>query len=296
MKVMVFGGAGFLGSYVVDELVESGYDVSVYDLKKGEYFNNKAHYIEGDIMDYRNISRALKGIDIVYNFAGLADLNDSIDHPKKTINLNVLGNLNILESCVENDISRFVYASSAYVFSKKGGFYGVSKKSSELIIEEFSRQYNLDYVVIRYGSVYGERADHSNRIYRLLYEALTTNQIIFPGDGQEEREYIHARDAAQLSVKVLSDEYTGKRIMLTGVEKFSYKKVLEFIKEMMNDDISIEYLSSEYKGHYVRTPYSFSPTVGVKLVNNPSVDFGQGVLECLDKIYHESECIKNKEL
>ena len=215
------------------------------------------------------------------------DLNESIDEPKKTINLNIVGNLNIVEACVNSNVSKFVYASSAYVFSQKGGFYGVSKKSSEMIIEEFSRQHNLDYVVIRYGSVYGERADQSNRIYKLLYEALTTNQIIFPGDGKEEREYIHARDAAELSVDVLSEKYTGKRIMLTGVEKFTYMEVLEFIKEMMNDKIKVKYLNDDYKGHYTLTPYSFSPIAGVKLVNNPSVDFGQGVLECLDKIHYE---------
>ncbi|MBT6471695.1 MAG: NAD(P)-dependent oxidoreductase [Candidatus Marinimicrobia bacterium] len=287
MKVLVFGGSGFLGSYVVDALVKRGHEVAVYDLKKGVYSNKNVHYITGDILDEEHVSQSVKGVDVVYNFAGLADLNESIDEPKKTINLNIVGNLNIVEACVNSNVSKFVYASSAYVFSQKGGFYGVSKKSSEMIIEEFSRQHNLDYVVIRYGSVYGERADQSNRIYKLLYEALTTNQIIFPGDGKEEREYIHARDAAELSVDVLSEKYTGKRIMLTGVEKFTYMEVLEFIKEMMNDKIKVKYLNDDYKGHYTLTPYSFSPIAGVKLVNNPSVDFGQGVLECLDKIHYE---------
>jgi len=287
MKVLVFGGSGFLGSYVVDALVKRGHEVAVYDLKKGVYSNKNVHYITGDILDEEHVSESVKGVDVVYNFAGLADLNESIDEPKKTINLNIVGNLNIVEACVNSNVSKFVYASSAYVFSQKGGFYGVSKKSSEMIIEEFSRQHNLDYVVIRYGSVYGERADQSNRIYKLLYEALTTNQIIFPGDGKEEREYIHARDAAELSVDVLSEKYTGKRIMLTGVEKFTYMEVLEFIKEMMNDKIKVKYLNDNYKGHYTLTPYSFSPIAGVKLVNNPSVDFGQGVLECLDKIHYE---------
>ena len=287
MKVLVFGGAGFLGSYVVDALVDFGYKVTVYDIKKSLYSNNSVDYIIGDILDNDSVCEAVKGCDIVYNFAGLADLNESIDNPGKTINLNIIGNLNILKACVTNNISRFVYASSAYVFSQKGGFYGVSKKSSEMIIEEFSRQYNLNYTVIRYGSVYGERADESNRIYRLLYESLTTGEVIFPGDGKEEREYIHGRDAAKLSVDILSDEYTGKRVILTGIEKFTYKEVLEFIKEVMNDNIKVSYLNSDYKGHYTLTPYSFSPTAGVKLVNNPSVDFGQGVLECLDKIYYD---------
>jgi len=296
MKVLVFGGSGFLGSYVVDALIDAGYQVTVYDINKSLFKNERANYVIGDILDSNSVLDIMNNTDIVYNFAGLADLNESIKQPRKTIDLNIVGNLNILEACVTNSVSKFVYASSAYVFSRKGGFYGVSKKSSEMIIEEYSRQYEIDFVVIRYGSVYGERADKSNRIFRLLYEALTTNKIIFPGDGKEEREYIHARDAAKLSVDVLSEEYSGKRIILTGIERLTYSELLEFIKEMMNGQIDIEYLNDDYKGHYTLTPYSFSPTAGVKLVNNPSIDFGQGVLECLDKIYHDIENDKIKRI
>jgi len=287
MKTIVFGGSGFLGSYVVDALISRGHEVLVYDLNKSSTRNKNAKYIKGDILNSSDVLKAIEGYEIVYNFAGLADLNESISNPRMTLELNIMGNLNIIESSLHHGVKRFVYASSAYVFSSKGAFYGVSKKSSEMIIEEFSRHFNLDYTVIRYGSVYGERADKSNRIYRLLHEALKTKKIIFPGDGSEEREYIHARDAAELSVDILSDEYSGKRVILTGIEKFSYSKVLEFINEIMGNDLQIEYLGEDYKGHYVLTPYSFSPALGVKLVNNPSVDFGQGILECLETLHRE---------
>ena len=287
MKTIVFGGSGFLGSYVVDVLIARGHEVVVYDLNESSTPNKNAKYIKADILNSSDVLKAIKGSKIVYNFAGLADLNESISNPRKTLELNIMGNLNIIESCVHHGVKRFVYASSAYVFSSKGAFYGVSKKSSEMIIEEFSRQLNLDYTVIRYGSVYGERADKSNRIYRLLHEAIKTNKIIFPGDGSEEREYIHARDAAELSVDILSDKYSGKRVILTGVEKLSYSEVLEFINEIMGNELQIEYLDEDYKGHYVLTPYSFSPAAGVKLVNNPSVDFGQGILECLETLHRE---------
>ena len=287
MKTIVFGGSGFLGSYVVDVLIARGHEVVIYDLNESSTPNKNAKYIKADILNSSEVLKAIKGSEIVYNFAGLADLNESISNPRKTLELNIMGNLNIIESCVSHGVKRFVYASSAYVFSSKGAFYGVSKKSSEMIIEEFARQLNLDYTVIRYGAVYGERANKSNRIYRLLHEALKTKKIIFPGDGSEEREYIHARDAAELSVDILSDKYSGKRVILTGVEKFSYSEVLEFINEIMGNDLQIEYLDEDYKGHYVLTPYSFSPAVGVKLVNNPSVDFGQGILECLETLHRD---------
>jgi len=288
MKVLVFGGAGFLGSYVVDELVNRGYEVAVFDLLDSLYANGDARTIVGSILDEDSVRAAVAGQDAVYNFAGLADLNDSIDKPVETVQLNVMGNLNILEACRHEKVNRFIYASSLYVFSHKGAFYGASKKSSELIVEQYGQQYDLGYTVIRYGSVYGERGDANNRIYRILRQALTEGRITFPGDGSEEREYIHGRDAAKLSTDVLeSDKYLKQNVILTGIERFKYTDLLSFIKEMMNDEIDIEMLGQDYKGHYVLTPYSFTPSIGVKLVNNPSIDFGQGLLECINQVFNE---------
>ncbi len=288
MKVLVFGGAGFLGSYVVDELVNRGHEVSVFDLRESRYVNGNATMIVGNILDEKAVRKAVEGQDVVYNFAGLADLNDSIDKPVETVHLNVIGNLNILEACRLAGVKRFVYASSLYVFSHKGAFYGASKKSSELVVEQYGEQYDLDYTIIRYGSVYGERGDANNRIYRILRQALTDGKITFAGDGSEEREYIHGRDAGKLSADVLeSDKYLKQNVILTGIERFKYTDLLSFIKEMMNDEIEIEMLNQDYKGHYVLTPYSFSPSIGVKLVNNPSIDFGQGLLECINQVFNE---------
>lgn len=288
MKVLVFGGAGFLGSYVVDELVARGHDVSVFDLRESQYLNGDARMIVGDILDEDAVRGAVSSQDAVYNFAGLADLNDSIDKPVETVHLNVMGNLNILEASRLMGVKRFVYASSVYVFSHKGAFYGASKKSSELIVEQYGEQYDMGYTIIRYGSVYGERGDANNRIYRILRQALTEGKITFPGDGSEEREYIHGRDAGKLSADVIEDDkYLKQNVILTGAERFKYTELLSLIKEMMNNDIEIEMLDQAYKGHYVLTPYSFTPSIGVKLVNNPSLDFGQGLLECISHVYNE---------
>ena len=191
MRVVVFGGAGFLGSYVVDELLSKNHKVTIFDKQKSPYINDNIPQIIGDILDVKAVRDVVIGQDAIYNFAGLADLNDSIDKPVETIKQNVLGNLNILEAARMEGVDRFLYASSVYVFSRKGAFYGTSKKSSELIVEQYGEQFGLDYTIVRYGSVYGERADRNNRIYRILREALTDRKISFKGDGSEEREYVH---------------------------------------------------------------------------------------------------------
>jgi UDP-glucose 4-epimerase len=239
-------------------------------------------------MDVEAVKAAIKGHDAVYNFAGLADLNDSIDKPVETVTLNVIGNLNILEAARLAGVKRYLYASSVYVFSQKGAFYGASKKSSELIVEQYGEQYDIDYTIVRYGSVYGERANSNNRIYRILREALTEHKITFKGNGLEEREYVHGRDAGKLSVDVLEDnKYCNQNVILTGIERFRYSDLLGFVKEMLNNEVSVEMLDQDYEGHYTLTPYSFSPSIGVKLVNNPSVDFGQGLLQCINHVFNE---------
>jgi UDP-glucose 4-epimerase len=121
-----------------------------------------------------------------------------------------------------------------------------------------------------------------------LRQALLEKKISFPGDGLEEREYIHGRDAAKLSVDVIENAaYRNQNVILTGIERFKYTQLLDMIKEMMGNRISIEMLGNSYRGHYVLTPYSFSPRIGLKLVNNPGIDFGQGLLDCLNHIYQE---------
>lgn len=288
MKVLVAGGSGFLGSYVVDQLVDRGHAVTIFDMRAPSPAARQVRFIQGNILDVAAVGAAMAGHEVVYNFAGLADLNDSIDKPVETVSLNVIGNLNVLEAARQHKVKRFVYASSVYVFSHKGAFYGASKKASELIVEQYGEQYDLAYTIIRYGSVYGERADANNRIYRILRQALLEKKISFPGDGLEEREYIHCRDAAKLSVDVIeSDAYRNQNVILTGTERFKYSELLAMIREIMNNDVRIEMLGDDYKGHYVLTPYSFSPRIGLKLVNNPGIDFGQGLLDCLNHLYQE---------
>ena len=287
MRTIVFGGAGFLGSYVVDELARRGHEVTVYDRRRSAHLPGGAREIVGDILDEAAVAAAVLGSDVVYNFAGAADLDESVRRPRDFVELNVLGNMNVLEGCRHAGVARFVYASSAYVLSRKGAFYGTSKRCSERIIEQYHEEFGLAYTILRYGSVYGDRADETNRIHRMLRQALVEGRIVFPGDGSEEREYIHAEDAARLSVDVLAPEFQNQSFILTGVERFSYRQLLELIREILGGSVTVEYLDQPYPGHYTRTPYSFAPTIGRKLVSNPSIDFGQGLLQCLERLHEE---------
>jgi UDP-glucose 4-epimerase len=290
-KVIVLGGSGFLGSYVADELTRRDYNVTIADLNSSKYLQSNQKFIKVNVLDIENVKDIVKDADIVYNFVALANLDDAIHNPINAMNINVMGNLNILEACRQvGKIKRFVYASSAYALSNEGSFYGISKQSSEKLTEEYYKRYGLKYTVVRYGSLYGERASHNNYIYNLLKDAVQNKELHYKGDGEDLREYIHAADAAKLSVDILEDiQYENEHIILTGTERLKRIELLTMINEIMQNQLDIIQVSDNNMGHYKITPYSYHPTVAKKLIANPFIDLGQGLLECIQEIHKELE-------
>jgi len=287
-SVLVFGGLGFLGQYLVNELLGRDYKVTVADLKENEKLDSKITYIHCNIDSKESVKSVFefKQFDIVYNLAGLANLDTAIKYPVETLQLNVLGNMHILEQCVDNNISRFVYASSAYAMSNKGSFYGISKLASEKIVEEYWKKYKLPFTILRYGSVYSDRFYENNYIYNVVKAAVLDGKIHHNGDGNEMREYIHAADAAKLAVDVIeSENFKNLHVILTGNERIKRSDLFNMINEILNNQIEIHYSKDGYYNHYNFTPYSFDPTVSKKLTANPHIDMGQGLLECVRSVY-----------
>jgi len=283
-KVVVFGGNGFIGSYVVEELLLKGYEVISADLNSSKYVDDK-YYKKCNILDVDAVNSVVSGANIVYNFAGFANLDDAIANPIKALELNVIGNMNILEACKKHHVKRFVYASSAYAMSDKGSFYGISKLTSEKLTEEYYKKFGLEFTIVRYGSVYGERDYHNNYIYNLLKTSVTTGEINHSGDGKEIREYIHAADVAKLAVDIIkSDEFINEHIILTGVERMRRKELFDMVNEILGNKLTINLKDDGYHNHYKTTPYSFHPIRSKKLVANPYIDMGQGLIECLKDI------------
>ena len=284
-KVVVFGGSGFLGSYVADELSQRGYSVIIADINESDYLTDNQTYICCNVLNPSDVESALGNCDFVYNLAGMSDIDQSINLPLKTFEKNVIGNINILEACSRAKLKRFVYASSAYANSDKGSFYGISKFTSEKVIEEYSRRSGLPFTVMRYGSVYGERADNRNGMYRLLRSAIGQGKIDHPGNGEEVREYIHAMDAARMSVDVIeSEDYLNQHLILTGVERLRQRDLLQMIQEILNDQVEVTYNNTPWEGHYQVTPYSYHPSLAKKMIINPFIELGQGLVSCIRQI------------
>lgn len=287
MKILVTGGSGFLGSHVADALSAAGHEVTLFDIYLSSWRSKQQFMVIGDILDQSLLAATVAGHDVVYHFAGIADIDECTNRPVDTVKYNILGTVNLLEACRMHGISRFIFGSSAYVYSDSGYFYRSSKQACESFIENYRELFGLDYTCIRYGSLYGTRADERNSIFRLILQALRDGRIDYHGTGDELREFIHVQDAAEISVKILEAEFANQHITLTGSEKMRYRDLLDMIREMVGLHVTVEITPSLRKAHYKITPYNFSPKLGRKLVNNPHIDMGQGLLQCMAEIYEK---------
>lgn len=285
MRIIVYGGSGFLGSHVADELSDQGHEVRIFDLKRSPFLRNDQEMIIGDILDKESVLESADGCDVIYNFAGLADINEAKDQPELTAKLNILGNIHTLEAARAVRSKRFMYASTVYVFSESGSFYRASKQAGEKFVELYQEKYNLPFTILRYGSLYGRRADMRNAIYRFVHQALHVNQITYTGTGDELREYIHASDAARASVEALAENFANQHYVITGHQQLRVRDVMAMISEMLPErNVSLRFDNAEIEAHYSITPYTYKPRLGKKLVVNPFVDMGQGILDCIHEI------------
>lgn len=287
MKIVVFGGAGFLGSHVCDRLSEAGHQVVVVDLNPSPWLRPDQTMVVGSLLDEDCVARAVEGADVVFNYAGIADIGEANRRPVDTTRVNVLGNVILLEACRMAGARRYVFASSLYVYGKSGGFYRCSKQACELYIENYQAMHDLPYTILRYGSLYGPRADDRNAIRRFVREALETGGVTYYGAPTALREYVHAEDAAAATLSVLDKDFENANIVIAGTQPMRVGDLFKMIGEMLGKDLEIRYQEDPNSGHYQITPYAFMPKVGKKLVPPLTVDLGQGVLRVMEEVHKE---------
>ncbi len=207
MRVAVVGGAGFIGSHLVDSLVSENHEVLVIDnLSSGkkENVNPKAKFIEGDIRE--DLSQQLNDTDTVFHFAADPDVRNSSKTPEKTFDINVRGTFMLLESCRRADVQRFLFASSSTVYGTAEiptpetaacnpiSHYGASKLAGEGYLSTYCSTYGMKGTSLRYANIFGERLNHGVMFdfYNKLKADPTKLEIL--GDGKQSKSYLHISD------------------------------------------------------------------------------------------------------
>ena len=284
-KATVIGGSGFLGSHVADELADRGYRVTVFDQKPSNWIRPDQEMIIGDMRDAQDLERACMDATYIYHIAGVAEISVAKTNPYETIQSNVLGTAAVLDIAKKMGVERFVYASTMYVYSESGSFYRASKQAAETVIEAYGQEFGLGYTLLRFGSLYGPRAQKWNGLRSYVEQILTHGKLYYPGTGEERREYIHVRDAARLSVDVLSENHRDQAITVTGLQVLRSRELIEMIFEIAGKEAEVTFSGvSRDSEHYHMTPYRYTPREAKKIVPSEYIDLGQGILETCREI------------
>lgn len=290
LNILVIGGSGFIGSHTADILSEKGYNVTILDKKLSPWIKDNQKMIVGDITNTDTLNNAMKDIDCVYYFAGIADIDEAQSDPYLTIDINILALAKALESSIINKVRNFVYASTMYVYSIHGSFYRASKQAAEIIIEAYNENYGMNYVFLRYGSLYGPRSQTWNGIKGFANQIIKNGYLEYPGDGDEIREYIHVIDAAKLSVKALEKEYMNRAVTITGQQSIKVSDMFAMIFEIAGKKIDIKYSKkNRVSSHYGKTPYRYTPKTSMKIIPTEFVDLGQGLLDIVEEIHQQDK-------
>ena len=282
MKITVTGGSGFLGSHVADELSKRGHKVTIFDKKKSKWIRPDQKMYLGDILNAKDLENVIKGADAVFHFAALADIDEALKKPIQTANINIFGTVLALELSSKYKIKRFVHASTIYVNSNEGGFYRCSKKAAEDYVEEYHKIFGMNYTVLRFGSLYGERSDNTNGLTNIINRAIVNGEISYVGSKAFVREYIHVLDAARASADILKDKYKNQHIILTGMKKIKVHDFLKTLAKILKISKKIKFLNEKYTGHYTISPFSYKPKVGKKFAFSSQINFHKGLLKLVN--------------
>lgn len=263
-KILITGGAGFIGSHIVDELINDNEITIIDNLTTGSIKNLKypehdnLNFIKGDIRKI-NFNDLTSGTDYVFHLAAMASVPLSIEKPKECNDINVNSTIKLLKSAVENDVKKIVFSSSSAVYGENRNLplketeipmptspYAASKASCELYLKTFHESYGLDYTALRYFNVFGPRQDRNSQyaavIPNFINALLEGKQAEIYGDGEQTRDFVYIGDIARANINACKSDYNGIINIASG-KKMTINRLYEIVKTTLGSDLEPKYLS-----------------------------------------------------
>ena len=304
MNIGVIGGSGFIGSHLVDKLLEHGHEVTVFDIKKPH--RDDLTHINIDITDLSKTTIALTGsYDVVYLLAAMADVNDVYKNPVEAGEINVMAVGNILEAARRNEIQRVILASTVWLYEmainsevteetplspdRVNHVYTASKLGAELYCHAYQKLYAQDFTILRYGTPYGSRARAGTVIAIFIRKALNHEPIIILGDGSQYRNFVYVEDLALGNVAALETVASNQTYNLDGNRPVTIKEIAETVQKLVGN-VEIEYRDAragDYQGKLV------SIEKARKELNwEPKVNLEEGIARYIE--WYKENIFRNK--
>jgi len=299
MKALVTGGAGFIGSNLVELLLGEGHDVVILDDLSSGYAENltpDATFVEGDVSAPGVAESAAAGCDVIFHLAASVGNTRSIDNPVRDSEINVIGTLRVLEAARSHGINRVVASSSAGIFGELKTLpiaedhpqdpdspYGASKLAEEKMCLVYNKLYGMKNVALRYFNVFGlrQRYDAYGNVIPIFAEKMLRHQTVtIFGDGEQTRDFVHAADVARANYLAgMSDSAAGAFNIGSGT-RISINALAEMMARLIGEDSEI--VHGDPRPGDVRDSLASVAAAKASFGFVPSVDFEQGLAEYLD--------------
>ena len=249
VRSVVTGGAGFIGSNLVDHLIRVGHKVIVLDNFATGKKTNLSHHkkkdikiINIDISKNKNLDKYFKRVDYVFHLAGLAEIIPSIKHPKKYFDCNVIGTLNVVEAAKKVGVKKLIYAASSSCYGSPKNFptsekekidiqhpYGLTKYLGEKLILKYAANFNMPNISFRFFNVYGPRLNMSGQYSAVfgnfLKQKRNNKPLTIVGDGKQTRDFIHVDDLTNAFIKISKSRFVNKIYNLGSGKEISINKI-----------------------------------------------------------------------
>lgn len=271
MKILVTGGAGFIGSHVVDVLMEQGHTPVIYDLEAPVY-GQKCENITGDVNDTENFKAASKGFDAIYHMAAQANVNIFFNEPVVS-NLNTSNStINVLEAARENNVGRVLLSSTEWIYGSVEGddesqiteetiyaqnpdhLYTSSKIAAEMFCKNYKNLYGVNFTIMRYGIPFGERARAATVTPIFIDKILKGEEITIHGTGSQTRQFIYVRDLAEGNVSCLKPEGENQVFNINGREVIRVIDIVTTLEEILGIKAKVKFIEDRmgnYKGRFI---------------------------------------------
>jgi UDP-glucose 4-epimerase len=249
-RVLVTGGAGFIGSHVVDRLREAGHDPRIYDVRPSPFHApGEVDTALGDVTDIDALRAAMDGCDAVMHLAAAADVGEVEKAPAASEHLNSRGTLAVLQAARDSGVRRVIYASTIWVYSDTAGpqvdettllappahLYTATKLAGELYCNSYAELYDLQCTILRFGIPYGPRARPAAVIPAFVNRALNGEPLTIAGTGEQSRRFVYVEDLAEGIVGALATVATNRTYNLVSDEDITIKQIAETIKSHVGD-------------------------------------------------------------
>jgi UDP-glucose 4-epimerase len=291
--IVVTGGAGFIGSHVVDALCDAGHHVTVVDVRAPHRAD--VGWESVDLLDPFELQWAVRGVDAVFHLGAKADVNDVIAEPTGSVALNVVGTANVLEAARKVGVGRVVLASTVWVYSATREsdvdedtlldvhtdrhLYVTTKVASEMMCRDYATLFDVPFTVLRYGIPYGPRMRPRTVIGAFVQRALAGQTITIDGDGSQERAFVYVEDLARAHVLALDPRAAGRTYNLEGSELVSVRRVADVVRELIGE-VAIEHRPSR-PGDYTVRHVSAQRALD-ELGWKPEVSFEEGMARTIE--------------